>query len=280
MPKAIITGASGFIGRHLVNKLKENNQVITISHKPLLFNKVILLPSEIDYIFHLAGYGNHYNQNDEPMIIGANIDLLYKTLFSTDQFDYKAFINFSTSSVTLPVQTLYSITKKAGEDICKYYAKKYDKPIVSIRPYSVYGSGEADFRFIPTLILNGLKGNKSKVVFEPRHDWVYVEDLVDALMLIVKNIDSLRGQVIPIGTGLSWSNEEVAQIIDEIFQKENTDYKNIFYDRAKDMREYDNKEWVADNTILRNLGWCPKHSLREGLVETFKYYDRLRKENT
>ena len=208
-------------------------------------------------------------------MIEANILNLFQLLEFTKDVSYKVFINFSTSSVTLPIQTVYSATKHSGEYICEAFCQKYRKPIVSVRPYSVYGPGEADFRFIPTIINKGLNGDKPKVILEPRHDWIYVEDLINAVLLIVKNIGILRDQLIPIGTGISWSNQEIVDIIDEIFKQYDDNYKEIFYDvLLKDLREYDTQEWVANISILKSLGWSQKYSLREGLIECFKYYKK------
>jgi len=275
MSKAIILG-HGFISSHLEKRLKDDGMIVEVmSDKDIHYSKKL----ECDYLFRLSAYGNHYNQclynTDEWKMIEANILNLFQLLEFTKDVSYKVFINFSTSSVTLPIQTVYSATKHSGEYICEAFCQKYRKPIVSVRPYSVYGPGEADFRFIPTIINKGLNGDKPKVILEPRHDWIYVEDLINAVLLIVKNIGILRDQLIPIGTGISWSNQEIVDIIDEIFKQYDDNYKEIFYDvLLKDLREYDTQEWVANISILKSLGWSQKYSLREGLIECFKYYKK------
>ena len=267
MPKAVITGYHSFIAGHLIKRLEEEKFEI------VKLERGYTTIEDFDYWFHLSSYGNHYHQKDEKTTFDVNVKYLFDILNSIKDKQFTAFINFSTSSVDLSVQTMYSATKYIGEQICNIFREKYKKPIISIRPYSVFGEGEADFRFIPTVINNGLNGDKTKVILEPRHDWIYIGDFVEAVLLIVKNIDSLKGQPIPIGTGISWSNQEVVEIIDQIFHEYDNNYKEIFYDvLGHNIRSYDTQDWRADNSILKSLGWQQKHSLREGLIECYKYY--------
>lgn len=284
--KALIVG-HGFISSHLEERLKKEGEVMVISDKDVV-NLENIEYLDIDYIFRLSAYGNHYYQNlyffDKRRMIETNVLNLLQLLEFTKNINYKAFINFSTSSVTLPVQTMYSATKHAGEHICQAFAQKYKKLIISIRPYSLYGSREADFRFIPTIINNGLKGIRSKVVFESRHDWIFIEDFIDALMLITKKVEHCISypldpyclgnnwnmeKPISIGTGLSWTNIEVVETINQIFA--DNENKELFYDKSISMREYDTKDWVADISTLKKLGWQPKHSLREGLTKVYAH---------
>ena len=252
--KMIVFGSSGFIGKHLVKRLKKlEYKVLEIHHDELYDIK------KADYIFYLSSYGNHYHQNDKLKTIKANIIDLYSLLKLTKDIKYKGFIHFSTSSVILPVQTLYSDTNFVAELICKRFARKYHKSIVSVRPFSVYGEGEAPFRFIPTLI-QSLKNHSIMKLTQGMHDWIYIEDFIDAIMRITSNMDKISGKCISIGTGKQYSNFDVVQKLIHISGKPlETKMDNSV------SRIYDTTSWIADTTIIKSLGWIPHITLDEGL---------------
>ena len=162
--KFVLTGGNGFIGQHLAEVLEKQGHAVNLLNRDML-SSIHDMTDELkkiapDYIIHLAAYGNHFNQRDEAETLNANIIKLFKLLKASESIDYKGFINFSTSSVQLDVQTMYSATKAAGEHICKAYAQKYNKPIISVRPASVFGEGEETFRFIPMVVHSPKAANR------------------------------------------------------------------------------------------------------------------------
>lgn len=259
MITSIVIGSKGFLGKHLVAKLKTiGHTVIELHHDKSYEIK------EADYIFYLASYGNHFQQKDKYETVKANIIDLIDLLRVTKDINYKGFIHFSTSSVTLPVQTLYSDTKAVAEVLCKRYVRKYKKPIVSVRPSSIYGEGEAEFRFIPTII-RSLKNGTTMPFTEGVHDWMYVSDFIDGVVKVMDNVQTLAGKSIPIGTGEQSSNHKVAMLLENI-----SGIKIKIEDSAEVKRPYDTKNWVADTTIMKSLGFEPKHTLDEGLRKTYE----------
>lgn len=254
---SILSGSSGFIGKHLEKRLKFLDiEVITLSH-----GKEKELPKEFTYFFHLASYGNHANQNDEDLTIFSNIIETQDYLSLCKDTPYEKFIYFSTSSVTLPIQTYYSASKEATERICKAHSQKYTKPIVVIRPYSVYGIGEADHRFIPTVIRCLKSGEQMPIDEYAVHDWIETEDFLDALFII---LDKGTEFIYEIGTGIQTSNLDVVYLLEEISGKK------LNYRKIDGMRPYDTDQWKCDTRKIQELGWRQKKSLREGLMEVWK----------
>jgi nucleoside-diphosphate-sugar epimerase len=251
--KIAITGSNGFIGQHLKKRLEINgHSVICILNemdKYHLFDYFYENKPEI--IYHLASYGNHIHQKDEDKIIHANIIRLSELLKMSDVFYIKKFYNFSTSSVNLKDITFYSATKKAGELICEAFKQKYKMNIINIRPYSVYGPGEADWRFIPVVIRSLLTNTEMQVDEHATHDWIYIDDFIDAL---------LDGKT-EIGTGIKTRNIEIVAAL------ENISGKTLNYKPVNNLRSYDNDNWVCPEGV--------KHiSLQEGLQKTFEYYEK------
>lgn len=265
MKKIVVVG-TGFIGNYLIKKLQDLGHEVVVFHH----NDKIEI-TDADYIFYLCSYGNHYHQKDEYQTIKANVLDYLKLLRDTKDVQYRGLIYFSTSSVILPVQTLYSDAKFIGEIIGKRFHKKYNKPVVSIRPYSVYGEGEAVFRFIPT-ILDHLNSGKTMPLTSGYHDWIYIEDFVDAVIAVMENSQTLAGKSVAIGTGIQTSNFDVVKTLMDVSKKTIKTRSSL-----KVKRTYDTKNWVADTTLIKSLGWKPKYTLCQALK---KMYDGTKKENS
>ncbi len=248
----MISGMNGFIGTALSNYLHERGDIAIGLKRNIIMNPIGLdLQFKIhkpDYIVHLAAYGNHSFQTNGLRTVYTNIEFGFNMLQASLNVDYKKFYNISSSSVTLPQQTLYSATKLSMEKIAEVFAAKYNKPIVNVRPYSVYGPGEAAFRFIPVVIAHLLTGDEMTVEENATHDWIYIDDFIKAM---------LAGET-EIGTGIKTSNKEIIQILEDI-SGEKLNYK------PGKFRDYDNDNWVAAKGV--------EHiSLREGLEKTFNHY--------
>ncbi len=272
MKKAVITGASGFIGSHLVERLKRDGfEVIKIPHqnlKSVSYLTGYMKSIKPDYIFHLSAYGNMSNQTDEDEILQANYINTYYLLQATKDIPYKLFVNFSTSSVygktyrrmkewhRLKPDTMYAATKAGAEYLCRYFRKKYKKVIVTVRPFSVYGPGEASFRFIPTLINCSLAGKKPTII-KGNHDWIYIDDFINGVMKLVENAGNLPHRTYNIGTGHMTSNTEVAAHI-------STDYHFV-----PDVKIQDSSVWIADIGRMAELNWKPSVKIQEGIQKTY-----------
>ena len=250
--KVLVSGASGFIGSHLVKRLIQSGH--SVQTLPRDWKEI----SNFDWLFNLGAYGNKYNQNNVKEMIGANILGLWKLLEASKDIPYRAFINFSSSSTLLDYETFYSATKGSGERLVKAFVNKYDKPVVTVRPYSVYGPNDDPKHFIPTAI-KAFKEDLELKVAPGEHDWIHVSDIVLGVIKVSENAKKLKGECVNIGTGLSQSNYAVISILQDLFQKHGK------IKRVGQMRKYDTRDWVSDNTIIKSLGWKPEIDLEEGL---------------
>lgn len=264
-----ISGASGFIGTHLTKKLTDlKANVVPIKRE--LFNSPDDLQDFIfehspNYIFHLASYGNHANQNNIDEVISSNYFKTYLLMRQSYQTPLAAFINFSTTSVMLPRQTFYSATKLGAEMLGVVFRQQYECPVVNVRPASIYGEGEADFRFIPTVIKHLKNGKKMPLVEEATHSWTYVADLVDAVLHIAKNAMTITDPI-SISSGRSYTNKDVVLALERISGKK------LNYEKVNQMRSYDNNDWLIPDTDLQSIGFATSYSLEEGLRRTYEQY--------
>jgi len=240
-----ISGQSGFIGQAITKYLLEKGEnvlniprVYTIDGLRREFDK-----DNPDYIIHLASYGNHYYQTDQRQMIETNFIGTFNLLEAAKGYDYKIFYNMSPSSVMLEKQTSYSLTKHLSEQLCWLYERTRN-----IRPYSVYGVGDAKHKFIPRVIECLHTGESMVVDIGAVHDWIYISDLIDALF---------SGET-KIGTGIGATNGQVIELLETISGKK------LNYTCGK-VRNYDTDNWIA----LRGV----KHiSLYDGLKLTYEGY--------
>lgn len=280
--KAVVTGSSGFIGGHLVSALPRYDYDVLSLGRQLLYRPHILKRYMRDHapthIFHLAAFGNHAYQNDEKRAIKANIETTYNLLSATRDVPYSLFVYIGSSSEyghklgrmreeegTFP-QTYYGATKLAATALCLAERATYNKPVLVVRPFSVYGEGEGNHRFIPTVI-HALRERKIiPLVPNPAHDWVYIKDFLEALMVLVAKYAQLKHPIVNIASGKQYTNEEIVTFLGEILRREPE------IEVVPQMRSYDTETWLGDISVLRDLGWSPRFSIFEGLSNTCDYY--------
>lgn len=271
-----ITGANGFIGSHFskyIESLGEEGKENLIIHIPhALLDDVAQLKrlfdrAPIDIIIHCAAYGNMSFQQDEQEIFQANVVKTWNLLTASKDINYKRFIFISSSSVfgekykpmedddTLDTDTFYGSTKVAGEYLCRAFRAKYHKPIEVVRPFSVYGEGEADFRFIPTVCRALLEDKEFNLIPLDRHDWIHVEDFV---RLTMESSSRLKC----IGTGISTCNYDVVTMLERISGK-----RAKF--NEKSLRDADELPYCPIWVCSHNLG--TQIVLEEGLKKVWEY---------
>lgn len=270
-----ISGSSGFIGSHLKRFLK-GHTILPISQS-LLYSpnelKKFFEKEKPDYIINLAAYGNMSNQQDVAMIVFSNYIGTYNMLSASMEVPYKKFIQIGSSSEygrkDLPMResdlpettTFYGASKLGATYLAKAFSVK--KPVIIIRPFSVYGQDEADFRFIPTVIKHLLSGEEMILDPNPVHDWILVDDFINGMLTACEY--AKNGEIINVGTGRETSNKEIVEILERISNK------TLKY-KESTMRDFDTSHWSADISKLATYGWRPKFPLGLGLAKTYEFF--------
>lgn len=203
-----------------------------VGNKLLSLSKAHYLPRNTESdrnIIYTAAYGNYYDQLDIPETYRVNLIEPLKFI------DAESLIYISSSSVLLPTQTAYSLSKRAMEE----FILNSDKPICAIRPSSITGIGEQDKHLIPTLIRSCLYGEEMPFVGEPTHDFIDIEDFCRGVLYISENIEEYKGKILNLSSGISYSNFRVKEMVEELTGKIANTHS------VDSMRKYDNKEWVV-----------------------------------
>lgn len=271
--KIVITGYTGFLGKNLLDRFLNDNLLLIGRDHSL----IDLIPKfNPDYIFHFGA-----EIYDDSKMMESNICFTHKMLEVSKEVNYKSFIYCGSSSeygkkdnpmsetdVLVP-RTMYEATKGAGTLLCQAYATTYNKPIATVRPFSVFGRYEKEHRFIPTLFRKF--DNHDSIKISPGyHDFVYIDDFIDGVLSVAfSDPEKIKGEVVNLGTGVQYSNYELYDIMRSIYK-----YDIPLEKTDSLMRVFDTNNWVADISRARdNFGYNPKFNLREGLQEI--YNERL-----
>lgn len=298
----LVTGATGFIGAVLVRKLVERNEAVHIIirqeaktwriddilnrvqiHRSNLIDvnelKKIFIEVKPTIIYHLATNGAYSDQNDADKIIETNFLGTWNLLQAANSIPYKLFVNTGSSSEygfknkamnendILRPNSYYAVTKAAQSMLCQLLTQQNNKPIVTIRPFSVYGPYEEPKRLIPTL-LNSIREKKEMRLVSTKiaRDYIYVDDVVEAYLKIKKLIKA-SGEIINIGSGTQTSIGQLVKIACRV-----TNQKTVFIKDGMEKRSWDANTWVGDVSKARRLlGWYPKTPLETGLKRTWKW---------
>lgn len=302
--KVLITGATGFIGANLVRRLlKEGFEVHITTRKSsnkwriddvlsdVVDHELDLSDAEAvknlisrmkpDIIFNLAIYGGYPAQSDTQKIIETNFIGAVNLIDACESIDYECFVQVGSSSeygrkkekmcesLLLEPINAYGVSKAAASLYTQYIAKEHDKPIVIVRPFSPFGYFEQPTRLIPTLIKNCLS-NQDPELASPSsvRDFIFVDDLIDAFMLVIKNANNIKGEIFNIARGEQKSVEEVAKLVISLTNPD----LNPKFGRALP-RSYDSDIWIADISKAKNLlGWEPKTDMETGLRKTIEWF--------
>jgi UDP-glucose 4-epimerase len=274
MTTIAVTGSSGFIGTHLVNKLKElNNNIIKLDRSngvDLTNWEKVQFINKFDLLFHLAAKSyvpDSYNYPREYYDTNILTTLNALELCRIHQAKM-IFISSYVYGVPkyLPIDeehpitafNPYAQTKIIGEQICQGYSRDFGLKVIVLRPFNIYGVGQNSNFIIPTII-NQVKSGKIKLNDpNPKRDMIYIDDVIE-LFLKVINYDS-KYDVFNIGSGKSYSIKEITDIICGIYNE------NITVEYFDLKRKIEVMETRADITKAKKLlGWSPKIDIEQGL---------------
>jgi nucleoside-diphosphate-sugar epimerase len=235
-----------------------------------------------DVILHLAAYthvGRSFSHVDE--CIQANVVGTANLLQAAEGTGYRRFVYTSTSEVygavdapfreDGPVDPIspYSVTKYAGELMCRVFHRAHGSPIVVLRPFNAYGPGQTTDRIIPEVNVSAIRGNDVKMTSgKQTREFNFVEDLADGFILTATADDDVNGRIINLACGEERSIREIAETILEMMgHPVRAEIGAIPHRPTEIWRMY------GDGSRARDvLAWKPRHSLREGLQRTVDWY--------
>ncbi len=299
--KIYIAGHRGLVGSAIVRKLEEKgytnliyrtSKELDLTHKEQV--ELFFEQEQPDYVFLAAAkVGGIVANNDYPadfirdnLMIQTNvIDAAYRTsvkklLFLGSTCIYPKFAPQPMNEDSLltgilePTNEPYAIAKIAGIKMCESYNRQYATNYISVMPTNLYGPNDnfdlETSHVLPALIrkFHEAKIEKAKTVEvwgtgTPRREFLYSDDLADAVIYLMNNYDG--SQFINIGVGKDISIKELAEKVKEIvgFKGE------IVFNTSK---PDGTPRKLVDVTRLNELGWQPSTSLDEGLKRAYEWF--------
>ncbi len=293
MTKIIITGASGFIGPHIIEAcLKKNWDVVGVDILPcnlrpenftFLQKDVRNLSQEelggVDYIAHLAFVTNIPNSIVHPVeTTRDNIEMTVKLFESATRAGVKKIAFPSTASLygnnplpwreDMPSDPIepYSWQKLSCEYLCKMWTTRYGLPTVILRLFQVFGENQRHDTAIAAFF-RAKKEGKPITLNETgpespfrtgQRDFVYVKEVAEAFVRALESKKTGKGEIINVGTGKVTAMEDVARIISNNI---------VFIPR----RNFEVERHEADITRAKKLlDWHPNVDVIEWLNQFMK----------
>ena len=298
-----VAGHRGLVGSAIVRSLQSNGfkNILSKTHKELdLTNQSaveeFLNKEKPEYVFLAAAkVGGIYANNTYPaefaysnMQIQCNIvnsswrNKVKKLLFLGSSCIYPKFApqpmreDALLSGPLEETNKAYALAKIAGIIMCQSYNRQYGTDYISVMPTNLYGPNDnyhpENSHVLPALIR---RFHEAKVSGAPNvtiwgtgvalREFLYSDDLADACVFLMNNYDD--GEIVNIGSGEEVSIKHLALMV-----KEAVGYKGeIKFDTSK---PDGTPRKLLDCTKLRNMGWKPKVSLKEGLALAYKDFVR------
>jgi nucleoside-diphosphate-sugar epimerase len=300
--RALITGASGFIGAYLARDLiaagHEVHLVLRaeanlwrlrglegqyVAHRADLRDRAALgaavAAARPQVVYHLATHGAYHFQKDRAAILATNLLGTANLLDALADHDYQALVHSGSSSEyghkdapmresdRLDPRTDYAVTKAAATLLCQAEAYR-GRPVTTVRVFSAYGPWEDPTRLVPYVMECCLRGETPRVTpgRQPR-DFIHVGDVVD-LIKLAAHLPAARGRILHAGTGVQRSVREMIETILAVC----TGGALAAEFGAEGLRPGEPTHWVASIEETAALtGWRPRHDLTSGVRQTWEW---------
>lgn len=301
--KILLTGATGFLGSHILKRLLQENHEVSILIRTSsnqwrikkyetkyqsynidqeTLNEIIKKIGNLDVIIHCATmYARDGERCDEvyctnvefPLaLINAAIKVGCNVFINTDSFFTKSGMKTSKQQYMSDyINSKIIFLEKASDTV------KYKMQLINMQLEHIYGEADNKDKFIPDIICKCISNNPELLLSdgEQKRDLIYVTDVVEAYMIVLNHLSQLNQsgwKNIEVGMGISFPVREIVELIRDITDS-NTKLCYGAIERKRGECDYSQ----ADIEELRKLGWKPEYNIRQGLEKTCNYYRNINK---
>jgi UDP-glucose 4-epimerase len=296
--RILVTGGSGFIGRHVVSELTAAGahvRIVDVNAHPDPDMEIVrgdladpavveaALAPGVDSVVHLAAVTSVLRSLEHPeATYRTNVDATHRLLEAARAAGVGALVFASTNAVTGPMEsraicesatlrplTPYGATKAAGEMLMSAYTASYGVRCTALRLTNVYGRGMQAKDSIVARLMRAIRlGRTFEVYGDGRQvrDYVHVSDVFAAVRLGLVRED-WRGAVV-IGSGRSLS---VLEVLDVVRRVTGADLSV----RHGPARPGEMPAVIVDVGRARALGWSPRYSFEDGLAGVWEEWSRI-----
>jgi UDP-glucose 4-epimerase len=289
--KVGITGATGFLGGHLISQLLADGHSIkafVIEEKPKLPKSVKWVRGnlvsgegipeflkDIDVVIHLAGR----NLPPEEELIKDNVMATRNLIMEALKHPIKQFIftssvavygkdkksKFKENDECLPT-TEYGLTKYLAEKIVQYWSTKTGESATIFRPFNIYGPGNA--KGIIYTFYSDIKNDGKVIIYgdgKQERDYLYVGDIVEAFSTAIRK---KKAGVFNLGAAKKYSVLEVLEVFKKVLEK---DIK-VGFSPTDEGKVFNINQDLS--LAKKELNWEAKTSFEDGLKKTIEWYER------
>jgi len=300
--KILVTGGAGFIGSHLVEKLVERGDKVTvlddlsagklnnlekvINHiqfwkGSVEDNSVFNITANTEVIFHLATHCLVKGLEDPRRMHEVNDIGTFNVCMAAKENKNKI-VFISTSEVygtqyTFPLKetatlfpmSIYGQTKAIAEQYVKFFHRIYGIPAVIIRPFNTFGPRQREdgYAGVITSFIKRIEAGKPPIIYGDGYqtrDFSYVSDIVDGIILVSVLND---GETVNLGSGKETSILKLAETM--LPRKSLPPYPKF---DSQQSRINDLRRLQADITLAKSFGYEPKVTVEEGLKKYVEWW--------
>ena len=298
---ALVTGATGFIGQHLVRRLVSENVtthclVRAESLTPVARHRLAgadcrplesdapadwrhaLQGIEAEVVFHLASTGVVPGSDSPVLLIETNVRLIARLLAAVQQWPLRNIVytgSFSeyapsdevlTEDSPLLPATPYGASKVAAWTAGQSLAKQMGLPLINTRLFHVYGPGEASGRLIPYLYDRLSRGEPAELTAGQQvRDLMFIDDVIDALLAAA----SLPPASVPIAYNVCSGNPVTVRQICEVTAEQMQAPPSLLRWESLPYRTGEMMRAVGDNRrFVHATAWRPQVGLEEGVARS------------
>ena len=306
--RVLVTGAGGFIGSHLTERLVElGADVRAFVHYNALGSWGWLDPSPVceaiqvaagdvtdrdsvgkamqdrEIVFHLAALiAIPYSYQAPASYVRTNVEGTLNVLQAARDAGVECVVHTSTSEVygtaqRVPIdeahplqgQSPYSASKIGADKMAEAFYRSFSLPVVTVRPFNTFGPRQSARAVIPTIITQLLAGQTVRLgSLKPTRDLNFVANTVDGFVLAASTPAAI-GCTINLGSGREISIGDLAQLIARLMDKP---IRIEGEDTRVRPEGSEVARLLADNRLARELlGWEPRVNLEEGLQRTIAW---------
>lgn len=282
-----LTGATGFLGQHLLNSFVQQGYQVLISCRnrgklPILsaksmqqisvwyinesnLDEIIGSYSKIDVIIHAAtDYGR--DQCQPTHVFWANEAFPMTLLEKAMQYGISTFINvdtfFNTSASQYEYLSAYTLSKRHFQEWVQYCGLQHRLNVINLKLFHLFGPNDDIQKYVPMMISRCLKGETiDHTEGTQQRDFIHVDDVVDAVNAVIHADLPYGYHHYEVGRGEPVLLRDFAELINLLCGK-----KAILNFGALPMRQGELMQVCADISSLNSLGWMPRVSLQAGLT--------------
>jgi len=304
--KIYVAGHKGLVGNAILRKLESEgfDNIITRTSKELDLTdqaavECFFAENKPDYVFLAAAKvgGIGANSTYPAEFIYKNMMIGFNVIHAAYKSDVKKLVNLGSSCIypklapqplkeeyllsgpLEPTNDAYAIAKIAVIKLCSMYNKQYKTNYISVMPTNLYGPGDTydieNGHVLPAMIKKfhdaKITGSDKVVLWgdgSPRREFLYSEDLADALFFIIQTKSTSDiDEFVNIGSGIDITITELAELVKQVvYADKPQNYCSIEWDTTK---PNGTPRKLLDISQLDSMGWRAKISIKEGISKAY-----------